>query len=119
MCIRDRIMNVCVLLLLTPVVSGFLFNLFKPKKNCEPPFNTSQDDNILENVWQGFFKCPYEPTENPNATVEDFVRFFYIQSGQYEYSVASVAEITNMINQNYSNYLLVHGFNDGVRTGGK
>lgn len=112
-------MQICALLLLVPVVSGLFFDLFKPKLKCVSPFGTSPDDTNLAKIIQGFFKCPYEPSENPNLSVDDFVRFFYIQSGQNGYNIASSADIATMINKNNTNYILIHGYTDGFQFGGE
>lgn len=112
-------MQICVLLLLAPVVSGLFFNLFKPVKKCDSPFGTNPDDTNLARIVRGFFRCPYEPSVNPNLSVENFVRFFYIQSGQTGLNVVSAADITQLINKNYTNYILIHGYTDGVRPGGE
>lgn len=111
-------MQICVLVILLPVVSGLLFDLFKLKKKCESPFRKSPDDPNLKNIWNGFFRCPYEPSANPNIIVDDFVQFYYIQSGQESYSVGSVSEIISLVNPSYSNFIILHGFNDGVRFDG-
>lgn len=111
-------MQLCVvLLLLLPVVSGFLFGIFNFNKKCNPPF-PGTDDQFFKKLWQGFFKCRYEPSENPNLKIADFVRYFYIESGQTTFKEVLVWEMPEMINPNNLNYIIIHGFNDGVRVGG-
>lgn len=112
-----RIMQICVLFVLLPVVSGLLFDLFSFKNKCQSPFHKSADDP-LGKILQGFFKCPYEPTENPNLPIDNFVRFFFIQSGQTDFRVASVDDVANSINPNFTNFILIHGYTDGVQAGG-
>lgn len=109
-------MQICVLFILLPVVSGLLFDLFSLKKKCVSPFG--QNDDPLGKILQGFFKCPYEPTENPNFTIDNFVRFFFIQSGQADFHVASIDDVANSINPNFSNFILIHGYTDGFQPGG-
>ena len=47
-----------------------------------------------------------------------FVRYFYMKSGQETYQETSVLDMTQLINPNYTNFIIVHGFTDGVRPGG-
>lgn len=111
-------MKICLFIFLLPAVSGILSNFFNLKRRCESPFLKSANDSNLRRILKGFFKCPYEPSANPNLKIEDFVQIFYIQSGQNYFSVNSISDITELINPNYPNFILIHGFNDEVQFGG-
>lgn len=109
--------------LLVPTVSGgvsdFLYGLFDTKSACDAPFATAPSiESSLKKIWRGFWSCPYEPSANPGQTIHNFIRYFYIESGQPKYTVGSAEEIAQFINKNNSNVIITHGFNDGVRIGG-
>lgn len=104
---------------LVPSASGFLFGLFDPKPKCDAPFATSISiEASLKKIWHGFWSCPYEPTANPGQKIDKFIRYFYIKNGEAQYSMGSTIEIAKIIDQNNSNFIITHGFNDGVRIGG-
>lgn len=110
-----------LLLLLVPGnnANGFLFGLFDTKPKCDAPFaNAPSWESSLKKIWNGFWSCPYEPTANPGQTIDNFVRYFYIESGQSQFSAGSATEIAKLINKNHSNHIITHGFDDGVRIGG-
>lgn len=112
----------CVLWLLifiAPSTSGFLFGLFDPKPKCDAPFSTSVSlETSLKKMWHGFWSCPYEPTAYSGQKIDNFIRYFYIENGQAQYTVGSTIEIAQIINKNNANFIITHGFNDGVRIGG-
>lgn len=110
-------------LLLVPTITGFdigsLFSFFDTKSACDAPFATAPSiEGSLRKIWRGFWSCPYEPSANPGQTIDNFIRYFYIENGQPQYTQGSTVEIGKLINKNNSNFIITHGFNDGVRIGG-
>lgn len=110
-------MRIFVLFVLTQSVTDGLF--FRQK--CDSPFPSSLNKIWLKNVWSGLFKCIYDPDEDPSlvSKVGIFVKFFYITNGQNgTYQEVSVLNMNHVINANFSNYIILHGFTDGVKVGG-
>lgn len=101
------------------IESSFLFGLFDSKPACDAPFAKAPSlEGSLKKIWQGFWSCPYEPSANPGQTIDNFIRYFYIENGQSQYTEGSATDIAKLINKNNSNFIITHGFNDGVRIGG-
>lgn len=120
-------MHICwffvLLVLFAPlslIESSFLFGLFDTKSTkCDPPFAPAPSiEGSLRKIWHGFWSCPYEPTANPGQTIDNFIRYFYIESGQPQYTQGLASDIAKLINKNNSNFIITHGFNDGVKIGG-
>lgn len=85
------------------------------------PFATNNDNYYWNRMWNGLFKCPYRSTYDGNlvSTIGNFVRYFYIKHGQTHAIEASVLDMNYWLNPGGSNFIIVHGFNDGVRKGGR
>ncbi|XP_031635016.1 phospholipase A1-like [Contarinia nasturtii] len=105
-------MRIFALLLLAHAASGFLF--FGNK--CQSPFSSSPKKHFFAQLWGGLFRCDYDPDEDQSliSKVGLFVRYYYITSGQTTYSEVSELDMGQLINPNYTNYIILHGFADGV-----
>ncbi|XP_055306471.1 phospholipase A1 VesT1.02-like [Sitodiplosis mosellana] len=108
-------MKIFVIFLLAPAVSGIFFLGSK----CKSPFPSTFDYQYFGRIWSGLFKCPYDPEEDPSlvSKIGMFVRYFYMTSGQTTYQETSVFDMSQLINPNYPNFIIMHGFTDGVKPG--
>lgn len=89
-------------------------------KKCAPPFSSSPNKQFFAQLWAGLFRCDYDPDDDPSlvSNVGLFVRYFYIGSGQTTYEEVSELDMTQRINSSYTNYIILHGFADGVQPDG-
>lgn len=64
--------------------------------------------------------CPYRAIEDGSlvSRIGNFVRYFNVKNGRSNAIEVAVTEMNYWLERNNSNYIIVHGINDGVRTGG-
>lgn len=101
-----------------PNSTGIFWNSYK--STCKSPFPSTFDDQYFSKIWSGLFKCPYDPEEDPSlvSKVGMFVRYFYMSSNHTTYQGASVLNMSRLIDPKFTNYIILHGFTDGVQPGG-
>lgn len=89
-------------------------------RKCSSPFATNYNKQYFSQLWSGLFKCDYDPDEDPSlvSKVGSFIRYFYMTGDQTTYQEVSVSDMSQRINSDYKNYIIMHGFTDGVKPGG-
>lgn len=115
-----KIFNISCLKLTTFQIQYPTGLFFFPANKCKSPFPSTFDNQYFSKLWSGLFKCPYDPEDDPSlvSKVGMFVRYFYMTTGESTYQKVSVLNMTQLINPNYPNFIIIHGFTDGVRPGG-
>lgn len=107
---------------LSTISQSFLGNALTIKNHeCKSPFQSYSTDTYFKGILTGIFKCPYNPIKNllSPESIGTFVRYFYMTSGQETYEEVMASDMNQLIDPNYPNYIIIHGFKDGVRSGGK